>query len=233
MIKRIADRIRNMDPNQKFKKNSYAQCGEDIIVKFIFDSIGISRPSYIDIGAHHPHYLNNTAILYDAGSRGINIEPDPVLFREFEKHRKDDININAGIGKENGILDFYLMSSPTLNSFSKEASLDAEKEGYKIVDVKKIQVLPLKEVLDKYSRTKFPDYLSLDVEGLDMDILTSIDFPNNAPVVICVETISFSNTGIAEKDTAISRLLESNGYMLYADTYINTIFVKRDKWQNR
>lgn len=233
MIKRIADRVRNMDPAQKFRKNSYAQCGEDIIVKFIFDSIGVSKPSYIDIGAHHPHYLNNTAILYETGSRGINIEPDPVLFRKFERYRKEDININAGIGRENGMLDFYLMSSPTLNSFSRDASLEAEKEGYKIVDVKKIQVFPLKEVLDKYSETKFPDFLSLDVEGLDMDILTSIDFTNNAPIVICVETISFSNTGIGEKDTAISRLLESNGYILYADTYINTIFVKRDKWQNR
>jgi hypothetical protein len=61
----------------KFEKKSFSQSGEDLIIDFIFNALGISRPSYIDIGAHHPYYLNNTAIFYLRGARGINIEPDP------------------------------------------------------------------------------------------------------------------------------------------------------------
>lgn len=39
---------------------SYSQCGEDRILAFIFRSLGIDKPSYLDIGAHHPYMLNNT-----------------------------------------------------------------------------------------------------------------------------------------------------------------------------
>lgn len=59
-----------------FKKISYSQCGEDLIVSFIFNRLGILNPNYIDIGAHHPYKLSNTAFFYESGSRGINIEPD-------------------------------------------------------------------------------------------------------------------------------------------------------------
>ena len=233
MINRLKAKIKDLNPAGKFQKSSYSQCGEDLIVKFIFDSLGIKNPGYIDIGAHHPFYINNTAIFYNSGSVGINIEPDPVLFREFTIHRKKDININAGIGTENSVLDFYLMSSPTLNSFSKEAALDAEKKGYSIIDVKQVQLYQLDKIIREDAAGKFPDFLSLDVEGLDMDILASIDYERNAPTVICVETIAFSTTGEAEKDRRIIDFLETRGYTLYADTYINSIFVKRNEWVNR
>ncbi len=64
----------------EFRKISYSQCGEDIIVDYIFKAIGINKPSYIDIGAHDPHYLNNTYIFSKKGCKGINIEPDPYLY---------------------------------------------------------------------------------------------------------------------------------------------------------
>lgn len=232
MIRKIKSWLKELYPAIRFKKSSYSQCGEDLIVKFIFDNIGIPHPSYIDIGAHHPNYINNTAIFYNKSVLGINIEPDPTLFKHFLKRRKNDININAGIGAKEELLDFYIMSTATLNSFSKDAAEDSIKEGYKIKAVKKIQVYPLKKIINQYANGKFPDFLNLDVEGLDMDILQSINY-QNAPLVICVETISFSNSGKGVKDNTIINFLESKGYMVYADTYINTIFIKRDNWLNR
>lgn len=233
MINKIRQRIKNLNPSLKFQKKSYAQCGEDIIVKFIFDSIGIQNPSYIDIGAHHPNYIINTAIFYKEGSKGINIEPDPTLFKEFLKLRKRDININVGVAAKDGLMDFFMMTVRTLNSFSKEEAVKAEKEGYKIVEVKKIQVLPLAKILAEHSEGVFPDFLSLDVEGVDMEILESVDFEKNAPTVICVETVSFSDSGNGVKDFKIADFLQGKGYMIYADTFINTIFVKNEKWINR
>ncbi|MFM7886227.1 MAG: glycosyltransferase family 2 protein, partial [Pseudanabaena sp.] len=61
--------------SKKTTKMSYSQCGEDLIIQFIFSSLGISKPSYIDIGAYDAHKLSNTAVFYEQGSRGINIEP--------------------------------------------------------------------------------------------------------------------------------------------------------------
>ncbi len=67
-------------------------------------------------------------------------------------------------------------------------------------------------------------------EGMDEIILESINYEASSPTVICVETITFSKTGTGVKNTSIVKFLESKGYMVFADTYINTIFVKLDRW---
>src|ERR1700722_12304583 len=122
--------------NLSFKKTSYAQSGEDLIVDFIFNHIGISNPSYLDIGAHHPFYLSNTAHFYEKGCKGINIEPDPELFKLFTHYRKDDLNLNIGIGAGKGNADFYIISTPTLNTFSKHEAEHYINEGdYRITGI--------------------------------------------------------------------------------------------------
>src|SRR5688572_6735284 len=77
---------------------SFSQSGEDLIVDFILNGVGLSMPTYLDIGAHHPHYINNTYKFYKRGCRGVNIEPDPSLIVEFERIRSEDVNLNFGVG---------------------------------------------------------------------------------------------------------------------------------------
>lgn len=217
-----------------YRKFSYSQSGEDLIVKYIFDQFGMGQPSYMDIGAHHPFYLSNTALFHERGSRGINIEPDPVLMKAFLQHRSNDVNLNIGISDEKSVLDFYIINNPVLNTFSKEEAENYHKEGdYHIVETRKIEVNTVKAVLDEHRNGKFPDFLSIDAEGVDEVVLKSLDLMNSLPVVICVETISFSNTGKGKKNQALIDFVLSKGYFLYADTYINSIFVLKDKWENR
>jgi len=218
----------------RFKKISFSQCGEDLIVQYIFYCIGIEKPSFIDVGAYHPFLFNNTALLYNKGSRGINIEPDPTLFKLFAEHRKNDINLNIGIGDKNDVLDFYIISYPALNTFSKEEALKYSDEGnYFIKQVEKVKVLKLENVLDDFFESSFPQFLSIDAEGVDEAIIRSINFEKHFPLVICIETISFSTSGRGLKNTNLINYIINKGYLVYADTYINTIFVKKDLWQNR
>jgi len=213
-------------------KKSYSQSGEDLIVKFIFDSLNISHPSYIDIGAHHPYYLSNTAIFYELGCRGMNIEADPNLFTSFQQHRMQDENLNIGISTKKGFADFYIISTPTLNTFSK---LDAERyqeEGdYHITDIIKIPTDSINNIIDAYYGGVFPNFLNVDAEGIDELIIRSIDYDKSYPLVICVETLSFSSTGKGIKNTTVTDYLIQKGYMIYADTNINTILVKRKLWE--
>jgi len=182
LLKRVRKKLMSLFFNSvdiKFIKKSYSQSGEDLIVKYIFDNIGIPQPSYIDIGAHHPFYISNTALLYKNGSRGINIEPDPTLFKEFQKHRKGDVNFNIGIGDCNDELDFYIISVPTLNTFSKEEAEKYSKEGnYTINRIEKIQVRRLSAILNDFSNGVFPQFLNIDTEGIDEKIIKEIDFYN-------------------------------------------------------
>jgi FkbM family methyltransferase len=213
-------------------KSSYSQSGEDLIVKFIFDCLEIEKPSYLDIGAHHPFYLSNTALFYQSGSTGINIEPDPQLFKLFIKHRKKDLNLNIGIGSEKSTADFYIISTPTLNTFSKKQAENYINEGdYRIVDTINIPLNKLENIIIENNEGNFPHFLNIDTEGTDDLIINSIDYTKNYPLVICIETMSFSTSGNGIKNVSIINFLLDHGYMVYADTHINTIFVKKHLWQ--
>ncbi|HLG02844.1 MAG TPA: FkbM family methyltransferase [Bacteroidia bacterium] len=220
-------------PGRINEKRSFSQCGEDLILDFLFRELGISKPSYLDIGAHHPKYLNNTYLFYLNGSRGINIEPDPALFSEFGKTRSGDINLNIGIGEKETEADFYIMTEPTLNTFVKEEAerIEREQSFYKIKEVRKIRLRAVTDVIREYRNGIFPDFMSLDVEGLDEMILRSIDFKINAPKVICVETLTFAANRTGQKKEDLIRFVSEMGYMIYADTHINTIFVRKEIWE--
>lgn len=217
----------------KFANTSYSQCGEDLIIKHVFAGLGIIRPSYIDIGAYHPFHLNNTALFYANGARGINIEPNLGKFKLFVNARRKDINLNVGVARKPAILDYYEIANPALNTFSKEEAENSVKEGYKIIRISKVKVETLENILQKYWKRQFPHLLSLDAEGMEFEILKEINFRKNYPYVICVETLSFSTSGKGVKDYQLIKYIEKQGYLSYADTNINTIFVKKDRWTDR
>jgi FkbM family methyltransferase len=226
--KYISDRL------PRYSKLSYAQSGEDLIVDFVFRAIGIDRPTYLDIGAHHPKYLSNTYVFYKKGSRGICVEPDPILYRRIAKSRPRDICINAGIGKsDREACEFFVMSIPALNTFSREsAELSAKIGGHAIKKIIRIPMQSINELVRRHMPSG-PDFVSVDVEGLDAEIIGSIDFSAWRPTVFCVETLSLSSDGKEIKSPEIADLLQSRGYMLYADTFINSIFVDEAKWRER
>ena len=115
--------------------------------------------------------------------------------------------------------------------FSKEEVEKYSKEGdYQIKSIEKIKVLTLESVLKEFYNGIFPQFLSIDAEGLDEIIIKDIDFENNYPIVICIETISFSTSGNGVKNKLLIEYIESKGYLVYADTHINTIFVRKDEW---
>ena len=119
-----------------------------------------------------------------------------------------------------------------MNTFSHEEAMKLVNEnGFKIVDTKKVPTDKLSNVIDKYCGDKFPDFLTIDVEGIEMTILEDIDYNNQYPKVICCETISYSETGNGIKNYELIEFLKNKEYMVYADTYVNTIFVRKDVWK--
>lgn len=214
---------------------SYAQCGEDRILAFLFDQhFGIHTPSYLEMGAHHPTFLSNTYLFYRRGSRGVSVEPDPALYAEIQNRRPEDVNLNVGVGvASQDKADFYVMSFSALNTFSKEEAEKCVCEGkHTIQKVVQMPLTPVNEILERYC-PRVPDFVSLDVEGLDVQILQTLDFSRYRPKVFCIETISYSEVGDGHKISAIQEIMENNGYFRYADTYINSIFVDKAFWEKR
>lgn len=216
-------------------KQSYAQCGEDLILDFLFThSLKIDKPSYLDIGAHDPVYLSNTNLFYQKGCVGVCVEPDPVLFKKIRGKRKRDTCINAGIGVGGErVADFYVMTTKTLNTFSKEEAERYQAYGNnKIEEIISVKLIPVMQLI-KSNFKNCPNIVSLDVEGLDLQILKDFDFTACRPQAFCVETLTYTENNTETKIDEIMNLMEHNGYFVYADTYINTIFVDQDAWKNR
>lgn len=226
-LQRLQQRVR--ERLGVYFRKSYSQCGEDLIVSYIFNTLKVARPSYLDIGAHHPYYLSNTYLFYRLGGRGVCIEPDPFLFRRFLRGRKRDTNLNVGMAGERGSLNLHVFTSRTLNTFSEEEAARFVAAGHQQVSTHTIDVMTFAEIVRRCF-DKAPDFVSLDTEGMDLQILRSIDFAEIHPTVFCIETITYSRTGEGKKLTDIDDIMIENGYMKYADTHINSIYVDRERW---
>ena len=211
---------------------SYAQFGEDILVDHIFQHILLKKKiTYLDIGTNDPVHGNNTYLFYRKGNFGVCVEPDPDLYKKILSKRKNDLVLNAGIGignEKEGILYTFPQPYTGWNTFSKEEALNRNKEtGIAFRESNKIPFLEVNEVLQKYY-DPCPDFVSVDVEGLDLEILKTLDFNRFQPYIFCVETISFSADHKGHKNPDIIDFLLSKGYIVYADTYVNTIFIRKD-----
>ena len=212
---------------------SYAQCGEDLIVDYVLAILDVGNVSYLDIGAHHPRYLSNTYYFYRQGGRGVCVEPDPNALRAFKQIRPHDICLPVGIGPSPGTADLFLMTTSTLNTFSREEAERYQAYGTEQIErVIPVEIKTINQILEEYFESA-PDFVSMDVEGMDLSVLNGFDFERFRPKVFCVETLTYREDGNEEKISELPNILRENGYLIYADTYINTIAVDRHEWKKR
>lgn len=211
-----------------YARPSYAQLGEDRILDFLFQRLGIKNPSYLDIGTNHPISGSNTYYFYSKGSRGVCIEPDPALYALIKRHRGQDTILNVGIGlDEQQEADFYIFDTHGWNTFSKEEAEYRKSNGQPYREVIKMPLKNINQIIASHF-SKVPDFISIDVEGLDFEIIKTLDFSKYAPTVLVMETIRFGMTNKEEKQHHIIDYVKSKGYNVYADTYVNTIFLKNN-----
>lgn len=213
-------------------RNSYSQSGEDVIIDFLLQGIGINRPLYLELGTNNPDWGNNTFFFYKKGATGVLVEADETFVPIIKKVRPNDKLLNIGVGLRNQETgDFYIFKDTGLNTFNKEEALFREKNGpSKIQKVVKLKLKPINEIIAENFDT-IPDLLSIDIEGLDLPVLKTLDFDKYPIPIICAETCKYSQNHIKPKDNSISEFMSSKGYFVYADTYINTIFVNSE-WFN-
>lgn len=214
---------------------SFSQAGEDQLIRYlVYNCLGISKPTYLDIGTNHPFICNNTFYFYSRGSQGVCIEPDERFAHLIKQYRKRDVFLHAGVGtgdvKEATLFGFPEPYSGW-NTFSREEAEKRQNEtGIKYSAHKKLPLISINEVISKYFNP-YPNIVSLDVEGLDLEILKSLDFDRYRPEVICVESITFSTNNEEEKISEIADFVVSKGYFVFGDTHVNTIFCRTDAFK--
>ncbi len=205
-------------------QESYAQEGEDLILNKHF--WGQVKGFYVDIGAHHPMRFSNTYLLYKKGWRGINIDATPGSMSEFNKVRPRDINIESAVGVKEGRVSCNIYNESALNSLQERKF--SIKTGYKRIKQLDIDQKPLHVILDKrLPKDTTIDLYTIDVEGLEMDVLESNNWNIHSPSTIIVEDhIEGLFSLEAVYNTEISKYLSSKGYYPFARTNRNTFFNK-------
>lgn len=205
---------------------SYSQCGEDRIMSHLLINI-LKRENitYLDIGTNHPKKANNTYLFYQRGNKGVCVEPNPIICKKIRSVRPNDVCLNVGVALvTSDKLNFYVMDTDTLSTFSKEGAEELQRSGkYKITETLEIPVFNFNELIEKNFNTP-PDIVSIDVEDLNEDIVQTIDFKIR-PAIFCVETLLFGNELSYKKIASIKEHFLANNYSIYSDTFINTIFV--------
>ena len=214
---------------------SYSQCGEDRIVDFLSIWLGYKQINYLDIGAHHPTWLSNTYYFYRKGFRGVLIEPDADLCKGLYNKRPCDKVLNLAVGTDGDeIISIYVMTSRTLNTLDKAQAEALQAAGReRIEEVRKVRRLGVNKILAEHFESGAPDFVSLDIEGLDLAILQAWDFDQFRPKIFCVETLTYTQDNSERKLTEIIDFMISKHYKVYADTFVNTIFVCQEAWQRR
>tara|TARA_B110001452_G_scaffold161159_1_gene134145 strand:+ start:952 stop:1569 length:618 start_codon:yes stop_codon:yes gene_type:complete len=158
--------------------------GEDKFIKNYFKKK--SSGFYIDAGCYHPLDGNNTHLLYKKGWNGINFDINFYSIKLFNFLRDRDVNINSGIScKKDKLTMYYRKEINMLNTLDPKIAKIRFKNGYK---KRSIKVNTLNFFMSKYFKNlKKIDFINIDVEGSEMDVLKSLNFKFYKPQLICVE----------------------------------------------
>lgn len=210
-----------------YASRSYSQEGEDLVLRRLFEG----RPPgvFVDVGAHHPHRFSNTYLLYCLGWRGINIDARPGGMAAFARHRPRDLSLELGVSGTPGELTFHVFEEPALNTFDAALAQQRLAEGWPLVGKRQVACQPLATILDRELprlETQAIDLLSIDVEGLDLQVLRSSDWVRYRPSAVVVEVLATDLGALLQSEVAA--FLASVGYRPYAKLVNSAVFVRID-----
>ena len=195
----------------KEKKISYSFGGIDSLVSFIFKNK--KKGFYIDIGCGHPIKNNNTYLLYKKGWNGINIDLDQKSIELYNYARKRDANVNIAISDKKGRADlFYYHDESAINTINKDVS------DYQKAKVKKILSVPtdtLNSIIENnHSENTKIDFMSIDTEGSELNVLKNFNFQKYAPKILVVEYLDLTLPKLEIKNLNIENIFKSEIFKL-------------------
>lgn len=218
LINRLLMRDPDMQPNC-----SYGQDGEDLILNRLLD--GQALGFYVDVGAHHPVRFSNTYLFYQRGWRGINIDAMPGSMKKFNKVRPRDINIECGVAGSAGKLMYHRFNEPALNTFDASEAERKNKPPYQMIEAVEVAVERLDALLERYLPTgQQIDFLSVDVEGKDEEVLRSNDWSRYRPRFILAETLRTDMLSLGE--CPVVQFLRTVSYRPVGKAYNTSFFVR-------
>jgi FkbM family methyltransferase len=211
----------------RYKKLSFAQEGEDVLLCELAGYNSNNLGFYVDVGAHHPCRFSNTAVYYLKGWRGINIDAEPNSMKLFRRHRPNDINLEIAISSSETERLFYRYNEPALNGIDCDRRSEFANTRFRLKEKIRLTTRTLCSILLEYCpKLPKPNFLSVDVEGHDLEVLRSNDwglFPFEWVLTECGNRDVLSTLG-----SETYHYLKGVGYELRAKTGRTAIFSRAE-----
>ncbi len=194
-----------IDRLHKALPNSKSQIKQDL---FVLYSLDFKKSGFfVEFGATNGINLSNSYLLETQfGWNGILAEPAKVWHSDLKKNRSCAIETDCVWKKTGDQLTFNEVEDPELSTVSAFNASDLHKQSRKSGESYLVNTISLLDLLKKYNAPKIIDYLSIDTEGSEFEILRNFDFNQYSFRVI---TCEHNKTTNREK---IYNLLKSKGY---------------------
>jgi hypothetical protein len=227
LVVRLLVRLTQRYRANRERQISYSQEGEDLLLSRFLENV----PSgfFVDVGAHDPVRFSNTYLFYKRGWRGINIDAAPGLRRRFQYLRPYDTTIEALISSKSDPLTFYLFNEPALNTASPDIADQHVSDGskYRVIEKKVITPWPLQHIFDNYlPENQTIDFLSVDVEGLELEVLSSNDWSRYSPKLVMAEMLNTDLEAVMHHE--VTKFLRLQGYKPVAKLFNSVLFELRE-----
>jgi len=197
---------------------SYAQNAEDVVLARAFR--GRAEGFFVDVGANDPTHDSVTRHFSDLGWIGVNIEPQVSCFQALGRERPQDTNLNVGVSSRPGRLTFYSVpDAQAMSTFSPEHAALVRSLGYHTQETE-IEVRTLDDIFATEVADRVVDFLKVDVEGLEDEVLAEFDWSRFRPRVVVVE----SSPEVAPWEQRMC----DNGYRRTLWDGINLFFVRAE-----
>lgn len=202
---------------------SYAQNFEDVMLWRCFGHL--KHGFYIDVGAYDAELDSVTRVFYDKGWNGINIEPSPLAFESLKNHRIRDINLNCGCGARNETDSFWEIEGTGLSTSIEGFKVQYAKEGRNGKEYS-IEIKSLQSICEKHAPPSI-QFLKIDVEGYEKEVLLGCDFIKYRPEVVLVEATDPNSQN--ENHSNWEHILIDNHYIHCYNDGLNRFYVANER----
>jgi len=203
-------------------RKRYSQWGEDLFINNFFKNK--NKGIYLDIGCFHPYMYSNTCLLHKKGWSGVNIDINQTSIDLFNIVRPNDINICTAVSKKKRKYKIYLDDpfSP-VNTLDKKFYESLKDSFFKNKKILKIQSQTIQEIFDINKVKSTIDFVNIDAEGLDFEILQLIDLNKYKVKLVSVETHNVDGSKSKFFDS-IKKYLKKKRYSIFKRVGPTTLF---------
>jgi len=232
---RFYSKIAEIYSDNFWSLKSYSSAGEDIVIRSLLlrreqmngNTVLPEKGFYVDVGAFAPKQFSNTYFFYNIGWRGINIDAAPGSMKIFDRIRPRDTNVEAAVSDGEREMRFYTWGTPTVvNTLSAEHAAEFARRMNKEPEIVVTNTVTLASLLNRHlPKGCAIDFMNVDAEGCDMEVIRSNDWAKYRPFLVMVELAEQDCKNMLDSEIVV--FLSAQGYKIASWIYPNIIFERK------